>query len=128
MQNKVWFITGASREWSIKLSSLTEFIRTIFFETLFPHDILSSSLTLKILFKKALLFFALSILPQFTFAQKSDSINSINYIGHLTSVVSITKKGISTIPSYNLGKPAVKFDLSIGTRKFSFEPQFRFPL
>ncbi|MBD0297615.1 MAG: hypothetical protein ICV84_20900 [Flavisolibacter sp.] len=128
MQNKVWLITGASREWSIKLSSLTEFIRTIFFETLFPHDILSSSLTLKILFKKALLFFALSILPQFTFAQKSDSINSINYIGHLTSVVSVTTKGISTIPSFTLGKPAVIFDLSIGTRKISFEPQFRFAL
>lgn len=46
----------------------------------------------------------------------------------VTGSVSITTKGISTIPSFTLGKPAAIFDLAIGKRALSFEPQFRFGL
>lgn len=42
-------------------------------------------------------------------------------------MLSITTKGISTIPNLTLGKPAAIFDMSVGKR-FSFEPQFRFAL
>ncbi|MBD0332439.1 MAG: hypothetical protein ICV66_07265 [Chitinophagaceae bacterium] len=125
-KNKVWFITGASRELIIKRSSsITELNNNLALETRFPLDILSSFIKSKILIKRAFLFFVLSILTHFAFAQKNDS---ISYIGHLTSVVSVTTKGISTIPSFTLGKPAVIFDLSIGTRRLSFEPQFRLAL
>ena len=37
-------------------------------------------------------------------------------------------KGISTIPTFTLGKPAVIFDMSMGKRNLRFEPQFRFAL
>ena len=39
----------------------------------------------------------------------------------------MTNNGISFIPTFSLGKPAVVFDMSVG-RKLSFEPQFRFAL
>lgn len=42
--------------------------------------------------------------------------------------VSITNKGISTIPNLTLGKPAAIFDMSAGKGKLSFEPQLRFAL
>jgi len=43
------------------------------------------------------------------------------------AVVTVTTKGISTIPNLTLGKPAAIFDMVVG-RKLSFEPQFRFSL
>ena len=36
--------------------------------------------------------------------------------------------GISLLPTFTLGKPAVLFDMSVGGKKLSFEPQFRFSL
>jgi hypothetical protein len=56
---------------------------------------------------------------------KNDSTKGIHHYG---TVVSVTAKGISTIPSFTLGKPAVIFDVAMGTRKLSFESQFRFSL
>lgn len=44
------------------------------------------------------------------------------------TVVTVTNKGISTIPNLTLGKPAALFDLIIGGDRLSFEPQFRFAL
>jgi hypothetical protein len=124
--NKIWFITGGCRKLVIKLpSSLTEFVRKSFLQTRFPLKVLSSLPISKFLIRKAFLFFVLLNFTHFALAQKIDSTGSI---GHLTSVVSVSTNGISTIPSFTLGKPAVIFDLSIGTRKLSFEPQFRFAL
>ena len=40
--------------------------------------------------------------------------------------VTLTTKGISTIPSFTLGKPAAIFDVSIAKHGLSFEPQFKF--
>jgi hypothetical protein len=45
-----------------------------------------------------------------------------------SGALSVTNKGISTIPTFTLGKPAATFDLSIAGRRLSFEPQFRFNL
>ncbi|MFA7273785.1 MAG: hypothetical protein WC044_07940 [Crocinitomicaceae bacterium] len=47
---------------------------------------------------------------------------------YLKGGATITNKGISYIPVLSLGKPAVIFDLSMGTKKFLFEPQLRFAL
>ena len=46
---------------------------------------------------------------------------------HLNGAITATNNGISFIPTFSLGKPAVIFDLSIGKR-LSFDPQFRFAL
>jgi hypothetical protein len=48
--------------------------------------------------------------------------NSIKVSGHFGGAVTITTKGISTIPNLTLGKPAAIFDLSVG-RRLSFEIQ-----
>jgi len=41
--------------------------------------------------------------------------------------VTLTNKGIATVPTFTLGKPAVIFDMSMGKR-LTFEPQFKFSL
>jgi hypothetical protein len=46
----------------------------------------------------------------------------------VAGLLTVTTKGISTIPSFTLGKPAVIADVSIARRGLSFEPQFRFGL
>ena len=46
----------------------------------------------------------------------------------VSGVVTLTTKGISTIPSFTLGKPAGILDLSVRKRDLSFDPQFRFGL
>jgi hypothetical protein len=46
----------------------------------------------------------------------------------VTGAVTVTNKGISTVPSFTLGKPAAVFDVSIARRGLSFDPQFRFGL
>jgi len=75
--------------------------------------------------KEAMLFFVLSLLSYPSFSQNIDSKKVVSHFG---GAVTITNKGISTIPSFTLGKPAVQFDLSLGKGKLSFEPQFRFSL
>lgn len=72
-----------------------------------------------------LLLFALSGLPLFACAQSIDSTKTISY---LSGAVHVTNNGLSVIPTFSLGKPAAIFDLSIGKRKLSFEPQLRFSL
>jgi hypothetical protein len=52
---------------------------------------------------------------------------SVNYF-YLKTSATITNKGISYIPNFSLGKPAVIFDLSLGNGKLFFEPQLRFSL
>lgn len=44
------------------------------------------------------------------------------------SAFSVTQNGFSFIPSFSLGKPAIIFEPSIGNKRLSFEPQFRFAL
>jgi len=47
---------------------------------------------------------------------------------HFSGNILATNNGISLIPSFNLGRPAVAFNLSIGGEKLSFDPQFRFSM
>lgn len=46
----------------------------------------------------------------------------------LKNSIGVTNNGISVIPTFSLGKPAVIIELSTGTKKFSFDPQLRFAL
>ena len=46
----------------------------------------------------------------------------------VSGAISVTNKGISTVPSFTLGKPAAIFDVAIARNGVSFEPQFRFGL
>ncbi|UBM60222.1 hypothetical protein LAG90_06145 [Marinilongibacter aquaticus] len=61
----------------------------------------------------------------YVFANDQDSTGTERHIG---GAVSLTQNGISLIPSFSLGKPAAIFDLSVGSKKLSFEPQFRFSM
>lgn len=56
--------------------------------------------------------------------QSADSTGKINYFG---ASVNLTNNGISFIPSFSLGKPAVLFNMKVG-RKLTFEPELRFGL
>jgi hypothetical protein len=47
---------------------------------------------------------------------------------YLKGAVNLTNKGISYIPNFSIGKPAVIFDLSMGSGKLLFEPQLRFSI
>ncbi len=67
-------------------------------------------------------FLVVLILFSFTaFPQKTDSLTTTD---HLSGAVTFTNNGISTIPSFTLGKPAFLFFMSAGN-KFRFEPEFR---
>lgn len=74
--------------------------------------------------RKALSFVLFLIYSCTVFSQESDSTNRVSHFG---GTVTITNKGISTIPNLTLGKPAALFTMSAG-RKISFEPEFRFAL
>jgi hypothetical protein len=63
-------------------------------------------------------------LNQYTFAQNPDNKSVASILG---GAVTVTNNGISFIPTFSLGKPAVIFDLTIG-QNLTFEPQFRFSL
>jgi hypothetical protein len=73
----------------------------------------------------ALLVFVFLLLAHYSFSQKTDSTKSIT---HFSGSISVTNNGISIVPSFSLGKPAVAFLLSVGKNRFSFEPDFRFSL
>lgn len=68
---------------------------------------------------------ALLQLALFSFSQTIDSTREIS---HFSSAVSVTNNGISLIPTFSLGKPAAIFNMSVGKRKWSFEPELRFAL
>ena len=74
--------------------------------------------------KKIILLLVLCILcVQIGICQQSDSIKPTS---HFSGVITVTNNGISLIPSFSLGKPAVLFDLSVGKGKWSFDPMLRF--
>lgn len=73
--------------------------------------------------KVSLLFFLIT----FTLLSFSQNTDSTKVVSHFGGAVTVTNNGISFIPTFSLGKPAVIFDLSMG-RRLSFDPQFRFSL
>jgi hypothetical protein len=74
------------------------------------------------LYKFLLLSCFLFITTVKAFPQEASAVNS----GHFGGSITATSNGISFIPYISLGKPAVIFDMFIGKKKLSFEPQFRF--
>lgn len=74
---------------------------------------------------RMILVLAISATTAFSNAQTTDSTKVASTFG---GNITLTTKGISTIPNFTLGKPAAIFELSMGRRKVFFEPQFRFGL
>lgn len=76
-------------------------------------------------FFKSTILLILLILAQFAFSQTTDNPKQS---GHFSAAASVTNNGISFIPTFSLGKPAAIFDMSVGKKRLSFEPQLRFAL
>ena len=46
----------------------------------------------------------------------------------ISGQINLTNNGFSFIPLFSLGKPATTINLSVGGKRLSFDPQFRFDL
>ena len=58
-----------------------------------------------------------------TFSQHTDSTQTPSFLrGQITA----TNNGVSLIPTFSLGRPAVLFDMNVGKGRLSFDPMFRF--
>lgn len=57
-------------------------------------------------------------------AQEEDQ----KFLDEFRGTASITQNGISLVPSFSLGDPALLFDIKMTKGKFSFEPDMRFAL
>jgi hypothetical protein len=79
----------------------------------------------KIIIIKLLLILSLLPFINQSFAQKTDSTKASIIVN---GAITVTNSGISVIPTFTLGKPAIIFDLIVRKNKFSFEPQFRFAI
>jgi len=55
-------------------------------------------------------------------AQEAKALKAYHFNGN----ISVTNNGFSFIPTFSLSKPTTIVDLSVGGKKFSFDPQFRF--
>lgn len=74
---------------------------------------------------RSLLFLASTSLPFPAFSQDVDSTKPKTAV---SAAVTVTNNGISTIPSFTLGKPAAIFDVSIARSGFSLDPQIKYGL
>lgn len=74
---------------------------------------------------RLLLLIALVNYSNIAFSQKIDSAKSIS---HFFCSVGVTQNGIALVPTFSLGKPAGVVLLSMGKKRFSFDPEFRFSL
>jgi hypothetical protein len=75
--------------------------------------------------KRVVLFFILSSLSFLAFSQKIDSTKAIR---QFMAAAYITNNGISLLPNFTLGKPAVVFNMLLGKNKLTFEPELRFAM
>ncbi len=71
-----------------------------------------------------ILIFSICIV-QISSAQNSDSAKKVY---HFSGNALVTNNGISFIPTFSLGKPATIVTLSMGDKRLSFDPEFRFSL
>ncbi len=69
------------------------------------------------------MLFFLMVCPEGN-AQEEDH----KFLDDFRGMVSITHNGISLVPSFSLGEPALLFDLKFTKGRFSFEPDMRFAL
>ncbi len=58
----------------------------------------------------------------------SQTVDSTKVVYHFSGNVTATNNGISLIPSFSIGKPAVISLLSIGNERFSIDPDIRYTL
>ena len=72
----------------------------------------------------SLLLFVFLLIGYQSFSQTTENKKEYRF----GTVITVTNKGISTIPNLTLGKPAVLFDFVIGGDRLSFEPSFRFAM
>ena len=72
-----------------------------------------------------LIVLVFSTFPYFAFSQKNDSAKTTS---HFSGTVGVTQNGIALVPTFSLGKPAGIVMLSMGKKRFSFDPEFRFSL
>lgn len=77
------------------------------------------------LFFKVLVFIICVCSVESVLAEDTDHQVKVKFF---TGAATLTTKGLSTFPNLTLGKPAAIFDLSLGGKKFRFEPIFRFAL
>jgi hypothetical protein len=75
--------------------------------------------------KKFYLLVITLFITQIVFCQSKDSTKPVS---HFSGSVGITQNGIALVPTFSLGKPAAIVMLSMGKKKFSFDPEFRFSL
>ena len=73
--------------------------------------------------KPIILLFGLIFSFYCSFSQSKDSTQTPSFF---RGQVNATNNGISLIPTFSLGKPAVLFDLNIGKGRLSFDPMIRF--
>jgi hypothetical protein len=74
--------------------------------------------------KIVLLVIAIFFIPR-AYSQNNDNIKATyNFSGN----ISVTNNGISIIPSFSIGKPAIISLFSIGGKRYSFDPDIRFSL
>ena len=69
------------------------------------------------------LIFASFCFPHSLLAQETVSAKPTGQFG---GVITATNNGVSIIPSFTLGRPALLFDLSLSGERFSFDPMLRF--
>lgn len=65
-------------------------------------------------------------IPGLVFAQQTDSLQQQHK--PFTGAITVTNNGISLVPTFNLSKPAVIFDVTARRGRLSFEPQLTFAL
>lgn len=75
--------------------------------------------------RPSVLLFASISLSSSAFSQDVDSTRSRTVVAGLLTV---TNKGISTVPSFTLGKPAAILNVSIARSGFAFEPELKYGL
>ena len=71
---------------------------------------------------RRILFICIFLAGSHAYAQQTDSTKQPY---HVSGLINITNNGISTIPTFSLGKPAAIFNLSMGQKRLTFEPEFR---
>jgi len=74
--------------------------------------------------KQLLVFLSISVSLN-CLSQTNDSVQTYH---HFSGAATVTNNGISLIPTFSLGKPAVLVLLSLGGKRFSVDPDIRFSL
>lgn len=61
-----------------------------------------------------------------SYAAFSQTVDSTQTLSFFRGQITATNNGVSLIPSFSLGRPALLFDLSVGKGRLSFDPMLRF--